>query len=543
MGGIPLPGPPIPQCFTRSLLALLAVASPLHAQTGAVGGTCVVSILDRGSAVRSKGNLTVGDCFGPGGEVASPPGTVVKLVTPLKDTIALSGRLRIKEQSPKGQSFWVRGGSAAFNVIAKQLSFFNVEGQNGNRTFQAAVRGTTFEMAVEEGRRVTLTPREGQVRVTRAVKLGIAGADRASGKRGVEAARAAGAEAPGSRAAQALKPDRSDLLEGSYAEQSTLVAAGSDAVAYALDRDDVVSFETVEACVAAFTTQAANDPGPEGYRNLGDCHLQGDNPQQAIANYSRALAMDRQLHPDGLHSDVADDYRSLADAQSFTDPRQAITLLRKAMAIDLQIHGTDPDPDIAEDHRTLADFHLLLDEPDQAVAELQTALAMDQRLYPDGQDVDLAEDYRSLGESHTLAAAASGDQAGHLRDAIAAFGQALAIDQRLSDEASGADLARDHRGLGYAYLVGNDPDRAFASFQQALSIGLRAQGITDDGDPAAVDVSGLDLDSNEVDADDVEDLYEDAMTLSELAQEMDHSDQADAYRQLADRIAAKLEED
>jgi len=524
-------------------LALLTLAAPGHAKPGTTGGTCVVSILDHGTAVQSKGNLSVGTCFGPGQDVTSPPGTVVNVVTPLKDTIAINGTLRIKEQSASGQSFWVRSGTAAFNVVAKHLSFFNVEGQNGNRTFQAAVRGTTFTMAVEEGKSVTLTPESGTIQVTRAVKLGITGAERGDGKRDLEAARSANAGGASGRAAQALKPGRSDLLAGSYAGKSDMVSGGGDPMNYALDTDDVVSFETIEACLEYFKGQMSSDAAAEGYRNLGDCYLEGDDPAMALRQYSSALAADLRLHPDGIHPDVADDYRSLADAHSFTAPRQAIVELRKAIAIDVQVYGDEVDPDIAEDHRTLAEMFLLLDQPDQAIAELQKALAIDLQLYPDGVDFDLAGDYRSLGESHTLAAIASGATDGHLAEAIGNFGRALAIDQKLYDGDADPDLAADHRGLGFAYELGNNRSAAFASFNRALTMGLRVLDVEYSGDPAAVDVSGVDIDSAEVDEDVVADAYDDAMTLSDLAKEMGHADQADAFGELADRIAARLEGD
>jgi tetratricopeptide (TPR) repeat protein len=524
-----------------TLLALLIVAGPAHAQPGATGGTCVIAIRANGTDVRSKGGLSIGACFGPGQDIVSPPGTVVKVVTPLRDTIAISGTLRIKEQSASGQSFWVRSGTAAFNVAAKHLSFFNVEGQNGNRTFQAAVRGTTFEMAVDAGKSVTLTPQEGQIQVTRAVKLGINAAERGEGKRDLEAARSAGAGGAGDRAAQALKPNRSDLLAGSYAGKSELVEGGSAAVEYALDEDDVVSFETVEACVEYFKDQMTRAPGAEGYRNLGDCYLEGGDPASALKQYSTALRMDLQLHPDGLHPDVADDYRSLADAHSFTDPRQAITELRKAIAIDVQVYGDELDPDIAEDHRTIADLSLLLDDPNGAIAELQKALAIDEQLYPDGVDFDLAEDHRSLGEAYTLAAAAAGGRADLLDNAVTHLGRALAIDQQLYGNDADPDLAEDHRGLGFAYLLQDKRDAAFGAFNQALTMGFRVLDVAYHGDPATVEVSGLDLDSDDVDEDVVSDLYDDALTLSEIASDMGHADQAKAFEGLADRIADVLE--
>ena len=525
---------------TDALLALLVLATPTHAQPGTAGGTCVVSIMDRGTSVQAKGSLSVGTCFGPGQDIVSPPGTVVKVVTPLKDTIAVSGTLRIKEQSPKGQSFWVRSGTAAFNVVAKQLSFFNVEGQNGNRTFQAAVRGTTFEVAVEEGKRVTLTPLEGEIRVTHAVKLGITGAERTDGKRDLEAARAAGA---GGRAAEALKPSRSDLLSGSYAGRSELVSGGGAAVEYALDKDDVVSFATVEECVESFTAQLADDPGSEGYRNLGDCYLEGNDPQRAISSYNKALAADLRLHPDGQHPDVAEDYRSLADGQSFTDPRAAIASLQRALAIDAAFYGGGAEPAVAEDHRTLADLHLLLDDPDGAIAELQQALAIDQQLYPDGVDFDLAEDHRSLGESYTLAAIASGSGAAQLNSAIGHFRKALAIDENLYGNDADPDLAADHRGLGFAYQLAGRPGDAFASFDRALATGFGVLGVSYDGHPATADVSTIDIESDDVDEDVVADLFDDATTLSEVARAMGNADQADAFEELADRIAAILEGD
>ena len=520
------------------LLALLIVARPAHTQPRATGGTCVIGLRANGADVQSKGGLSVGTCFGPGQDIVSPPGTVVKVVTPLKDTIAISGTLRIKEQSASGQSFWVRNGTAAFNVVAKHLSFFNVEGQNGNRTFQAAVRGTTFEMAVEAGKSVTLTPQEGRIQVTRAVKVGINAAERGDGKRDLEAARAAGAGGAGARAAEALKPNRSDLLSGSYAGKSETVSGGGAAVEYALDEDDVVSFETVEACVEYFKDQMSRNPGAEGYRNLGDCYLEGDNPARAIAQYSLALRMDLQLHPDGLHPDVADDYRSLADAHSFTDPRQAITELRKAIAIDTQVYGDEVDPDIAEDHRTLADCFLLLDDPASAIGELQQALVIDRQLYPDGVDFDLAEDYRSLGEAHTLAAAA-GDAA-HLGSAVDAFQKALAIDRQLYGNEADPDLAADYRGLGFAYLLEDKHAAAFDAVNQALTMGFRVLDVAYHGDPARVDVSGIDLDSDNVDEDVVADLYDDALTLSDIASDLEHADQAKAFEGLADRIAGVL---
>jgi tetratricopeptide (TPR) repeat protein len=520
------------------LLALVILVGSTHAPPAATGGTCVVSIRASGADVQAKGGLSVGTCYGPGQDIVSPPGTVVKVVTPLKDTIAISGTLRIKEQSASGQSFWVRSGTAAFNVVAKHLSFFNVEGQNGNRTFQAAVRGTTFEMAVQEGKSVTLTPQTGQIQVTRAVKLGINAAERGDGKRDLEAARSAGAAGAGARAAEALKPNRSDLLSGSYAGKSELVEGGGAAVEYALDEDDVVSFETVEECVEYFKNEMAGNPGAEGYRNLGDCYLEGDDPASAITQYSTALRMDLQQHSDGLHPDVADDYRSLADAHSFTDPRQAITELRKAIAIDVQVYGDELDPDIAEDHRTLADLFLLLDDPASAIAELQKALAIDRQLYPDGVDFDLAEDYRSLGEAHTLAAVA-GD-ASHLASAVDAFQKALAIDRQLYGSEPDPDLAEDHRGLGYAYLLQDKREAAFDAFNQALTMGFRVLDVAYHGDPAAVNVSGIDLDSDDVDEDVVSDLYDDALTLADIASEMQHADQAKAFEELADRIADVL---
>ncbi len=522
---------------TFALLVLASLAGPAMAQSGAGGGTCVISILDHRAAVQSKGNIRVGQCFGPGQEIVSPAGTVVKVVTPLKDTIAVSGTLRIKEQSDKGQSFWVRSGTAVFNVVAKQLSFFNVEGQNGNRTFQAAVHGTTFEMAVVEGKSVTLTPQEGEILVTRAVKLGIGGADRAEGKGDIAAARTAAGGGAGGRAQEALKPDRSDLLAASYAGKSELVSAGSDAVAYALDKDDVISFDTVEECVASFTAEMASGPTSEGYRNLGDCYLQGDDPRNAVTSYNRALAIDLKLHPDRVHPDIAEDYRGLADAQSLTNPRQAIASLQQALAIDAQYYDDDLDPSIAEDHRMLADLYLLIDAPEEAIAALQKALAIDQRLYPDGVDFDLAEDYRSLGESATLAAIASGSGS-RLSDAIAYFGKALAIDQQLYDGEADPDLADDHRGLGYAYLLGDNHDAASASFSEALSIGFRLVDVAYSGNPAAVNLDDLDLDSDDVDIDDVVGLYEDALMLSELAAD---PARAEAFQSLADDIAALFE--
>lgn len=515
--------------------ALLLLAAPLQAQSG----TCVIGLRDRGAAVQAKGGLKVGDCFTAGQEVVTPPGAVAKLVTPLGDTITVNGRLRIKEQSPKGQSFWVRNGSAAFNVVAKQVSFFSVEGQNGNRSFQAAVKGTTFEMAVDEGKRVTLTPQEGQIQVTRAVKVGIAGAEGRREGAGAPSERGG----PGSRAAQALKPDRSDLLAGSYAGKTELVSGGGAALEYALDEDDVLSFDTVEECVAAFTAQAGSALGSEGHRNLGDCYLEDGNPSRALSEFGKALEINKGLHPDGVHPDIADDYRSLADARAFTDPARAIAELKRAMSIDLQLYGDEPDPDVSEDHRTLADFYLLLDQPGQSIEELQAALAIDQQLYPDGLDFDLAEDYRMLGEAHTLAAAMAGGGASHLASAVSAFQQALAIDRQLLDGDADADLAEDFRGLGYAYLLGGDEAHAFDAFHQALATGLALVGVTYRGDPASVDLRDLDLDSDDVEIDDVENLYDDAENLADLADALGHADQSAAFEHLASQLDEILESD
>jgi len=522
-------------CAPVLLAGLVASTGPLLAQAP---GTCVVAIIDQGTAVQSKGAMRVGACFGPGQDIVSPPGTTVKVVTPLGDSIAVSGTLRIKAQSPAGQTFWVRSGTAAFNVVAKHLSFFNVEGQNGNRTFQAAVRGTAFAMTVDEGKSVTLQPQTGTIQVTRAVKLGITGGERSEGKRDVAAAKAAAAGGQDGRARQALTPGRNDLLASAYAGKTELVTGGGDAIDYALDEDDVVSFETIGECLDYFRT---SNPGAEGYRNLGDCYLEGDEPAQAIAQYNKALAADLRQYSGGLHPDVADDYRSLADAYSFTDPRQAVGTLRKAMDIDRQLYGDEPDPDVSEDHRALADYYLLLEQPAQAIAELEQALAVDQQLYPDGTDYDLATDYRSLGEAHILAAIAPGGDPRHLAVAIKAFGQALAIDRRLYGNDADPDLAEDHRGLGYAYLLADDPSHAFGSFQQALAMGFRVVGLSYDGNPAVVHLDDLDLDSDEVDADVVEGMYEDAITLSDIADAQGHHDQAEAFLALADDLAAKLE--
>ena len=503
-------------------------------------GTCIIAITDRGTAVQSKGALRVGACFGAGQEFTTPPGAVVKVVTPLKDTIAVSGTLRIKTQGTGGQSFWVRNGTAVFNVVAKHLSFFHVEGQNGNRTFQAAVRGTTFQMAVVDGKSVTLTPQEGSIQVTRAVKLGITGAERSEGKRDLAAAKVAGDAGAGGRARQALSPDRNDLLADNYAGKSELVSGGADAIEYALDEDDLISFETVGECVLYFQDQVAT-LGAEGYRSLGDCYLEGDEPEQAITQYNKALAADLRSFPDGLHPDVADDYRGLADAYSFLAPRQAVATLQKAMAIDVELYGDDPDPDVAEDHRTLADFYLLMDQPDAAITMLRRALAIDQQLYPDGIDFDLAADYRALGEAYTLAAILSGGQGGQLNEAVTAFRNALAIDQRLYGNEADPDLAQDYRGLGYVYMLGGDAQQAVAGFQQALGMGMRLVGLAYNGNPADVNLDDLDLDSDDVDADDVEDMYEDAMTLSDIAHDAGQQGTAQAFMDLADRIAALLE--
>lgn len=518
----------------QSLLALLFLATPVGAQSGGAAGTCVISILDEQTPVPRKGNLSVGQCFGPGQDILSPPRTMVTVVTPLKDTISINGRLTIREQGTSGQSFWVRNGTAFFRVVTKKLSFFNVEGQSGNRTFQAAVRGTSFRVDVAVHKSLTLTPVDGEIRVTRAVKLDVKGTGPAEGQRAISAA---GSGAP--RAAQALLPNRSDMLEGAYSRKSESVSAGSNPLVYALDGDEVVKFDSVSECIA-FYSRALDPDAADGYLNLGDCYLEGDDARNAAANYSKALTIDLRRHPSGIDPDIADDYRSLAEAYYFTDLRQAIASVQKALAIDTQVYGNAPDPDVAEDHRTLADLYLLLDEPTKAIAELELALRIDQLLYPDGLDFDLAEDYRSLGEGHILAGTAAGASGSHVAAAIAALQQALVIDKTLLGEDVDPDLAQDHRSLGFAYLLKDDQARAFTAFHNAFRIGLQLLDIEASSDPATIDFGGLDLDSDEVDVDDLVDLHDDAMELSQIARDGNREAEASAFAQVATRIAAKL---
>jgi len=57
-----------------------------------------------------------------------------------------------------------------------------------------------------------------------------------------------------------------------------------------------------------------------------------------------------------------------------------------------------------------------------------------------------------------------------------------------SGDGADPDLARDHRGLGSAYLVRNDPDRALASCLQACKIGLQLLDVGFSSDYDRVDV-------------------------------------------------------
>ena len=406
-----------------------------------------------GAATR---DLRQGDALAPGTLIEVPDGTVVRLVTTNGTEITLQpgSRTRLNAIDANGESITQIFGTAWFKVV-RALSFFEVT----HDRFLAAVKGTEFTVETD-GREIQFVSIEGQVAVSRDVKIRIEG----------EAQR-----------------DPVTLTE--------YISPENQRVRYQLSLDEYLrDFNTYKDVENYFRRQVEEDEASgdelrilQGWTNLGTALLAIGKARDAIGYFDRSLARHVQLHPAGVHPAIAGDYGRLGIAYSDAgDPRRAIGYFERSLALLLQLYPDGVHADIAATYTNLGVAYGRVAEPRKAIAAFEQSLALLPRLYPSLDGVPGGT------SAHAARAANLGNMGGEYgklkepRKAIEYFDQALALHLTLYPNGVHPDIAVDYNNLGVQYLYLGDLPGATDAYDRSLALLL--QLFPDGAHPAIAQV-------------------------------------------------------
>ena len=228
-------------------------------------------------------------------------------------------RLKIEAVSSLGERFRQVLGKVKY-LVSSKLSFFNVT----KESFVAAAKGTAFMVAVDQ-REIRLDWIAGQIVFSRKVRIKIEEAE---------------------KAAKPNKVDRAKQPGVATLTVSEIVSASNPRVSYRLDLDEYLKkFKTYKDAEKYFRTRLREAEASgnqqrilEGLTNLGLALATVGKAEDAVVYLQKALAIDLKLYPDGVHPNIADTYRGLAEAsEDAGDPDRADDYQGKAEAIDAKL--------------------------------------------------------------------------------------------------------------------------------------------------------------------------------------------------------------
>ena len=129
-----------------------------------------VAVIAPGKDKAERRDLRKGTQFKQGEEIVVPPRTVLVLASENGNTVRLQpgAHFKVNVVGKEGETYSLLAGKALFTV-SNALNFFNVIYQS----FNAQVRGTEFEMAVEPQKEIRFGLIEGRLVVQREVKVRI----------------------------------------------------------------------------------------------------------------------------------------------------------------------------------------------------------------------------------------------------------------------------------------------------------------------------------------------------------------------------------
>jgi tetratricopeptide (TPR) repeat protein len=449
----------------RTLAALALAACCVPADAAAQGGQAVTvrAIHVDGQSVQTvdgvrmtapgatpaKRVLAANDSVAPGTVIEVPDRTVVKLVTSNGTEITLlpNSRTKLNAVSANGESITQILGEAWFKVT-RALNFFEV----AHDRFLAAVKGTEFKVAAD-GREIQFDWIAGQIKVSREVKVTIAGAP-----------------------------------EGDPVTVTEDVSAEHPRVRYQLNVDeylrDFKSYRDAEEYfrkqVEAEETSGDQTRTLQAWANLGTALVTIGKARDAIDYFDRSLALHLQMYPDGFHPAIAGDYASLGIAYSDSvDAQKAIGYFEQALALLHRLYPDGVHPQIAVNYTNLGVAYAKVGEPRRAIEYFEQSLALLPKLYSgaDGVYPGIAADAAVAANLGNL-----GGEYGKLKEprkAIEYFDKALALHLKLYPDGLHPDVAADYNNLGVQYVLLGDLVKAADSYDDALGLLLQlyADGV------------------------------------------------------------------
>lgn len=417
-------------------------------QSITVQGTPVTSVdgvrvTGPGQATPERRKLQVNDSLAPGTVIEVPERTVVKLVTANGTEITLqpNSRTKLNAISANGESISQILGEAWFKVV-RTLNFFEVT----HDRFVAAVKGTEFKVAAD-GQEIQFVWMAGQIKVSRDVKVKIAGA--------------------------------------AQAEPVTLtedVSAEHQRVRYPLNVEEYLrDFKNYGDMEQYFRDRVQEDESSgdrerilQAWTNLGTALVTIGKARDAIDYFNRTLARHLEISPNGVHPAIAGDYARLGLAYSDSiDPRKAIDYFEQALALLLRLYPDGVHPEIAVNYTSIGVAFGKVGDPRKAISYFEQSLALLPKLYsgPDGLHPGVDADAATAANLGNL-----GVEYGRLKDprrAIDYFEQTLALHRKLYPDGVHPDIAVDYNNLGVQYVLVRDFVAAIDAYDRSLALLLQ----------------------------------------------------------------------
>ena len=426
-----------------------ATVRSIHVDNAQVKTVDGVRLTAPGQATAEKRALKENDSLVPGTVIEVPDRTVVKLVTSngTEITLLAKSRTKLNAISSKGESITQIIGEAWFKVT-RALDFFEV----AHDRFLAAVKGTEFKVAADD-LEIQFGWIEGQIKVSREVKVKIAGAP---------------------------QEEPVTVTEDVSAERPQL--------RYQLNVEEYLrDFKTYTDAEEYFRNQVedAERAGDQtrilqAWANLGTALVTIGKAKDAIDYFNRSLAFHLKAYPDGVHPAIAGDYASLGIAYSDSiDARKAIGYLEQALALLLRLYPDGVHPEIAVNYTNLGVAYAKAGDPSKAISYFEQSLALLPRLYsgPDAVYLRVVADAAIAANLGNL-----GGEYGKLKEprkAIEYFDQALALHLKLYPGGVHPDVASDYNNLGVQYARAGDLGKAIESYDRSLAVLLQlyADGV------------------------------------------------------------------
>lgn len=443
----------------RKLASLALALSCVPADAAAQGGQAVtvrsihvdgrsvqavdgVRVTTPGSAIAEKRQLKAHDALAQGSVIDVPGRTVVTLATSNGTEITLlpNSRIKLNAVGANGESITQVLGEAWFKVT-RALSFFEV----AHDRFLAAVKGTEFKVAAD-GREIQFVWIAGEIDVSREVMVTIAG-----------------------------EP------QGKPVSLTEEVSAERPLVRYQLNVDEYLrDFKTYRDVEQYFRNQVEEDERSgdqsrmlQAWANLGTALMTIGKAEEAIAYFTRSLALHLTMYPDGIHPAIAADYARLGVAYSDVDASRAVDYLDQARALLLRLYPDGVHPEIAVNYTDLGVAYARAGDARRAIDYFEQSLALLPRLYagPDSAHPGIVADAAIAANLGNL-----GVEYGKLKEprkAIEHFDRALALHLQLYPDGMHPDIAADYNNLGLQHLRLGELGKAADSYERSLALLLR----------------------------------------------------------------------